>query len=830
MRTLLLIDAHSLIHRAFHALPPLTAPDGKPIQAIYGLANIFLKLWREEKPAYAAACLDRPEPTMRKEKYEAYKAQRPEAPEVLVSQIIEARRFFAEFGIRTFELPGYEADDLIATLAERFRGEPDLRIVILTGDLDTLQLVENKKVVVRTFKKGISETFIYDEDAVYARYGLRPDQLADWKALVGDPSDNVKGVTGIGPKTAGALLKRHGTVEGIFRNLAEEPKIGPKLAGGEAQVGFSKELVTLVRNAPIGDLNLAELAPARDDRRLAAYFGEKGFESLRARLGFAEASSAPRASPKEAGGAADEGLLAAHGMDDAVWVRDVPRTEAEIRAYGSDRVKVGFDLKRMLRECRHAGSELRPPYWDLGVAFWLLDPDLKTYTPSFLVKKFLRRESVGAEETLRALYRYAARKLGEYRLMDMFRDIEMPLVPVLFEMEEWGVCVNRDKLRALAEEMETNLATLARRIYREIGEEFNLNSPQQLGRVLAEKIFPRGAAVLKRTPGGKLSTRAEELAAHKDAHPAIPLILEYREGFKILSTYVRPFGELAVADGKLHTTFVQTGTSTGRLSSQNPNLQNIPRDSRWAKAFREVVEAPPAYRLLACDYSQLELRILAALAEDPKMIAAFERGEDIHRATAAKVFGVPYDAVTPEMRRQAKTLNFGLIYGMGASSFQRASGLSREDALHFIRAYFEEFSRVREWQETVKSHARTFGYVETPTGRRRYLPNIVSGSPRYAAEAERAAVNHPIQGCGADIIKLAMIRVRELIYGRVAWRENIRMILSVHDELLFEVPESMISEAVPAIRDVMEGVFPLRVPLKVDVSSGAHWGALAAIV
>ncbi len=836
MKTLLLIDANSLIHRAFHALPPLTTPDGKPIQAIYGLSSIFLRLWREEKPDYAAALFDRPEPTFRKEKYKEYKAQRPKAPDELISQIIEAHNFFNEFGIKTYEKPGYEADDLIATLAEKFRGWGDVRVVILTGDLDTLQLVEDEKVLVRTFKKGISDTFIYNEKAVHDRYGLRPDQLVDYKALVGDASDNIKGVPGVGPKTASDLLKKFGTLDEVYKNLASDPNIQKKLAGSEEQAEFSKSLVILERRVPIEASDLRELEVRENQENLTSYFKKMGFESLIKRMNGVTAAPVakepPKPSEKESSQASIFSAVQKQPsaktkiQKDAMFlagsVNGIPETEL-----ASPKLKVGFDLKALLKGLWEKKSDLAPPYFDLGVAFWLLDPDFKKYDPQSSFKKFLGREWTGGAEDAESAFAFAEAKLKEHKLEEVFHEIEMPALGILAGMEREGIFLEPARLKELETKIEARLADLTREIYREAGREFNVNSPKQLGEVLFKKLSHRNGEKVGKTPGGQPSTSAENLEALQEKIPLAKLALEYREAFKIQSTYVKPFQELVSPDGRIHTEFIQTGTATGRLSSQNPNLQNVPRESVWADEFRSAFVAPDGFSFVAFDYSQIELRILAALSEDPNMIAAFKRGLDIHQATAARIFDVPLENVRPEMRRLAKTLNFGLIYGMGVSAFAKTSGVGREQALKFVNAYFEEFSKIKLWQEKVRRDARTLGYVQTPTGRRRYLLGIASGVPRVVAEAERAAMNQPIQGLAADIIKLAMIETESALEAK-HWRgKEVKMILSIHDELLFEVRDSMIKEAIPVIREAMERVYELAVPLKTEVSVGKDWGRLA---
>ncbi|MEK7117564.1 MAG: DNA polymerase [Patescibacteria group bacterium] len=847
MKTLLLIDANSLIHRCFHALPPLTAPDGRPTQSLYGISNILLRIFKDEKPEYASALFDRPERTFRKEKYEAYKAQRPKAPDDLVSQIIEARNLFAKFGIKIFEKAGFEADDLIATLAMKFINEKDLKVVILTGDLDTLQLVTNKKLVVRTFRKGISDTFIYDEGAVFDRYGLKPEQLTDYKALVGDQSDNVKGVAGVGPKTAMELLQKYGTLENVYAHLKDNPKAAKKLEGTEKEAEFSKSLVVLKKDVPVDLKEIGELEVNFDQEGAKEYFKNLGFESLVKRVNGEQSDVRRKTLDGEkkisniqhptsnslhfSGQGSIFGNLPMAPMEfkgEEVLVYESEGGGFDSKDYQSLRLKVGFGLKNSIKKLWQKKEDLLPPYYDLGVAFWLLDPEFKNYDPASVFKKFFKKDFNGKGEDFKLALDFAKRKITEYEMEDVFYKIEMPLLRVLAEMENYGVMVDVSKLKILEDKIEKKLELNSKEIYKAAGEEFNINSPQQLSKILFDKLG-LNQKLTKKTAGGAVSTREESLSALKGEHKIIDLILEYREDFKILSTYAKPLQGLLGSDGRIHTEFIQTGTATGRLSSQSPNLQNIPQESIWAKDLRTAFEAPKGFSFLAFDYSQLELRIFAAVAGDPKMTEAFKKGQDIHSLTASKILGIPLDRVTRDDRRLAKTLNFGLVYGMGVSAFSKSSGLKRTQAQDFINTYFREFSKIREWQEETKQEARRLGYVKTLTGRRRYLLGINSLAPYVVAEAERSAINQPLQGLGADIIKMAMIEVDKKIKEKGWESGKLKMILSIHDELLFEVRDDMIQEASEAVKEIMEGVFKLGVPLKVDISSGKDWGNLTKL-
>ncbi len=811
-KRIFLIDANSLIHRAFHALPPLTSPQGAPVQAIYGVASILVRLWREEKPEYAAACFDRPEPTFRKERYTEYKAHRPKAPDELITQIIEVHRLFGVFGIPVYEAAGWEADDCIATAAERLKN--DALVIILTGDLDALQLVEDPNVTVWALKTGISEVMKYNNAAVRARYGLDPKQLPDYKALVGDPSDNVKGVPGIGPKTAAAFLKQFGTLENLFAAAPREEKVRAKLLPYLKEAEFAKMLVTLRKDAPLSIETLDSLKVAANLDAAREYFESLGFKALLKRMGekiVVEDVPTKSTTPIPL---QENKSLPSH----TIILGEIPRNLPA-------GLKVGFELKVILQRAWREGKDIVPPYWDLGVAAWLLDPDAKSFEATTVAKRLLNQFWSGSSEEYEHLFRQEYRLLRESGAQSILETIEMPLMRVLAEMEAKGIVVSKDRLTALLEKVQDRLRILEKEIYVHAGETFNLNSPREVGRILFEKLGIEGGAT---TRTGLRSTREEALLAVKDVHPVVEKILEYREFFKMQSTYLAPLGEHIKEDGRVHTEFVQTGTGTGRLSSRNPNLQNIPQGFIWAKELRGAFVVPEGFSLLACDYTQLELRILAALSGDAELIAAFRRRDDLHRLTAARVLGVPVEKVGDKERRLAKTLNFGLMYGMGARAFAEAAEVKLEEAKKFIAQYFRTFARVKEWQESIKSFARGKGYVQSLTGRRRYLEGIRGGAPRFRAEAERAAINFPIQGLGADIIKLAMICVRDCIQ-REGWEISAAMLLSIHDELLFEIRDDMIAKIAPKLVECMESSYPLAVPLTVKASVGKDWGHLQEI-
>ncbi len=829
MKTLLLIDSHSLIHRAYHALPPMTSPEGTPAQALYGLSSILLKIQKEDKPDYIAALFDRPEPTFRKEKYDDYKAQRPKAADELISQLIEARNLFQAFGVPTFDCPKFEADDLIVTFAKRYAKEKNLRVVILTGDLDTLQIVDGEKIVVKVLKKGVSETLTYNEAAVKERYQLLPKQLLDYKALVGDTSDNVKGVPGIGPKTATDLLLRYGSLEGILKSKDKKDKKAQFIQAHEAEARTSYDLVWLRSDAPIKMPQLEELTCAPDAEVIKKYFEKFGFGSLLRRMGAEEVKKAEpksRISPAATLFSQIPTPTKATSTDEAIYFFS-PDSTATLTELRSKKIKIGFDLKYAIEKIRYTGGEIRQPYFDLGVAFWLTAPDYKAYDAESFFQKFFKRSFQKTEADLVLAKNTLEKKLAEEELTYVFEEIEMPVLDILADMERWGITTNASVLQKVEAKMTKVIEGLEKKIYESAGREFNINSSSQLGEIIFDTLelhLPRSV----KTPGGARSTKAEVLELLKEAHPIIPAILEYRELFKLKTTYTSSLQKHIQSDGRLHTDYIQTGAGTGRLSSAAPNLQNIPRESLWSPEIRTAFEASKGYSLVAFDYSQIELRLLAALSEDEALIRAFREGQDIHTLTASKVFGLTPAEVKPDVRRVAKILNFGLIYGMGPRAFAKTSGFSQSEAVQFIKTYFEAFPRVREFQEKVKEEARTFGYVKTLTGRRRYFPDIHSSGPQFMAAAEREAMNHPLQGLDADINKLAMIKVANWLKEKEYWGNEVKLLLAIHDELLFEIRDDMMSEIVPVIQRLMEESYALSVPLVVQVSSGKNWGSLKA--
>ena len=833
MKTILFIDGHALIHRAFHALPPLSAPDGRPVQALYGLSTILLRIFREMKPDYIAAFLDRPETTFRQEEYGEYKAQRPKAADELVSQIIEARTLFSKFGVATFELPGFEADDLIATATERFGRKKDLQIVIVTGDLDALQLVEGDAIIVEALKTGIRDTVRYNEAAVLARYGIQPAILPDYKALAGDPSDNIPGVPGVGPKTASTLLQKYGSLEEILSHLDQEPKIKEKFIKERENIFLYRRLATMRRDAPLDLPPIETMRLPTFSSDLSEYFQTLGFQSLVARLrGSAAGNGAPgrRAQPEATGLFESATITPSDISRDAIYILDNALALKEEKKIKSTLVKVGVNIKEFLKQAHEAGITVAGPLADIGIGLWLLEPDLRRYDREAIGRRLLKHATIEGENDFAAAYSVLRQNLNKNGLSRVFTEIEMPLVPVLARMEIVGIGVDRAALESLRGDIVQEINTHEEKIRILAGEAINPNSPKQLSRLLFQvlrlPIPPRA-----KTKSGQISTKSDVLDGLRGKHEIIEHLINYRESFKILSTYIDPILKLSAEDGRLHTDFIQTGTATGRLSSREPNMQNIPSSAggaSWGGRLRSVLVPSATRRFLAFDYSQLELRIVASLSNDRVMMSAFKRGEDIHSATAASIFHVARAEVTKEMRRIAKTLNFGVLYGMGADAFAATAKVSRDEARIFIKEYFQTFSGVAKWQEEMREEGRTTGFVRNMNGRLRSVQGINFGKSRIASEMERVAINMPVQSLEADIIKLAMIGVEKWLSAEAGRAARVAMLLTIHDELLLEAAHDIIDETAREVQKIMESAFSLAVPLVVNVKTGNNLADLEA--
>ena len=875
MRKLVLIDSNALVHRAFHALPPLTAPDGRMTNAVYGFTSVLLKMIADLKPDYIAATFDLPGPTFRHEEYESYKATRIKAPDELYEQIPVVKEILAAIGIPIFEKEGFEADDVIGTIAQQSRALPDLQTVIVTGDMDTLQLVHGKKIVVFTLRKGMTDIVTYDESAVRERYGLSPEQVTDYKGLKGDASDNIPGVKGIGEKTAIALIQKFGSVEALYEAL-EGPafvcgkesgvteKLREKLLEQKDSALFSKRLATIILDVPLDfslersdwheHLDLAKLERLCKDlgfyslaKRIPAVLGTVVAESSKQTLDL-DGTTAPlpeAASQRVGPKMMPRGEVAAVSAHieyaairqfcvttdgQTVFELDDPTPERVAEVLAKYQTIVAHGLKPLARLLPDPGMLTAHVIEDSEIGAWLIAPDQRAYD---LERVYYEFTAVALENTpaalpvaiwrLRPLIEEKLRKLN---ILSVYTDIEMPVLPVLATMERLGIRVDTKTIDDMLGVATREVKSLEEKIWKLAGTEFNINSPSQLGEILFTRLNLRGR--VRRTGGGAPSTAAPELEKLRDEHPIIDLILQYRELTKMKTTYIEPFPTLVGTDGRVHTTYNQTGTATGRLSSSDPNLQNIPTRTELGQRFRASFVADSGWKLLSLDYSQLELRLVAHMAQDRAMIEAFRSGDDIHTLTASEVFGLAPAQVTKDMRRQAKVLNFGIIYGMGVLGFARAAGIGRDEAKHFIDEYFIRFSGVSRYIERTKHEAYEHGYVATLLGRRRPIPDITSRIPQLAASAERMAVNHPIQGTGADLMKMAMITVDRHI-RETGLADRVRMLLQVHDELVIEVRSDALEKTAEAVRHIMESVYALDVPLIADAKYGDNWSDMTPL-
>ncbi len=868
MPTLALIDGHSIAYRAFFALPEdLATSSGQVTNAVFGFTRMLIKLLGDHHPEALAVAWDVSRETFRTEQYPEYKAQRTAAPDAFKSQVPLIREVLDSLGVVQIQREGYEADDVIASMAERAI-EDGWRVLAVTGDRDAFQLIDGGLNVVYT-RRGISDVIVADAAYVEERYGIRPDQYVEYAALRGDTSDNLPGVAGVGEKTAAKLIASYGSLEGIYDHLDEQtPKLRENLAAAHDQVFLNRRLMELVRDLDL-DLEPADLQRAEWDRKRAkALFDSLEFYSLWDDLLEVQPGAAPEpveslqaegrmatradlerlatTSPLvvcwvEEGGF--EGLAIADGTDAAVLAaadRLGPLAAALADPAVPKRVHEG---KRMIHRLARHGVELVGIELDTALAGYVLDPASRTYTLDELCQRHLGlelispdRESAGASgqgmldfsegPDLDAAARNAValgllserleQILVEREEWDLYRTVEVPLIEVLARMERAGIGVDREYLEAMGADLRAQLIELESTIHAEAGEPFNVNSTDQLRLVLFDRL---GLPVAKKTSTGKPSTDASVLEKLRDAHPIVDHLLRYRELEKLRSTYVDGYLPLIRSDGRIHTTFNQMVATTGRLSSEEPNLQNIPVRSDLGMTIRRAFVAAEGSTFVVADYSQIELRVLAHMSRDPGLVEAFAGGADIHTATASRVFGVPADLVSPEMRRRSKMINFGLLYGMEAFGLASRLDISRDEAREHMDAYFSQFPQVKEFMDGIVSEARRTGYTATMFGRRRHLPELKSDNFRIRQMGERMALNAPVQGTAADIIKLAMIELDRELTGR---EMATRMLLQIHDELILEAPDDELDQAVALTRSVMEGIVDLAVPLVVDISTGAN--------
>jgi len=863
-RRLFLLDGHSLSYRAFFALPTsLATSSGQVTNAVYGFTSMLIKLLAEERPELIAVAFDVGAPTVRLDKYAEYKAGRPEAPDEFRQQLGLIVEVLETLRIPVLGVEGHEADDVIATLAVR-AAERGMEAVIVTADRDFFQLVR-PGITVLFNVKGISDIRRYDEAAVLERFGLPPERYLDFVALKGDPSDNIPGVPGVGEKTAAKLVREFGSIEELLARTGElKGKLREQIEAARERLLLNKDLARLNTSLEL-DIRPEDCVMGEwDPEAVRRLFTSLEFRSLlerledigrttkpavaQAELDLREAtaaelarllaSDAPKALRLELEGRTVRGAAVSAGGAQAAYAPLGSLRELG-EALAGPAPKWLHDAKDVETAAIAAGTGLGGVAFDTMLAGYLLDPAAGRYEVRELGERYLGTDLLGAVQeeaegqlfggswrvvaaeaaAVALLAPVMAERLEAAGLRRLLEEVELPLSSVLARMQARGIALDVGYLRAMAEEVRAQMAELRARIYELAGEEFNLSSPPQLRTVLYEKL---GLSPGKRTPKGQLSTDASVLEKLRDRHPIVEAILSWRELDKLHSTYLEALPrQVDPADGRVHTTFNQTGAATGRLSSANPNLQNIPARTELGRRIRRAfVPGSPDQLLLVADYSQIELRILAHLAEDEGLRAAFASGQDIHAATAAAVYGLPLDQVDPQTRNRAKAVNYGLAYGMNAYGLASRLEITPEEAQAFIDAYFASFPRIKEYLERQVAKATADGFTETLLGRRRYIPELQSPNPRVRDMGRRMALNAPIQGSAADVFKLGMLRVDRAL---AASDLECHMLLTVHDELVFEVEAARVEEAAALVKAEMEAAYELSVPLRADVGWGPNW-------
>lgn len=858
-KKLMVIDGNSLMHRAYYAIRGLTNRKGLPTNAVYGFTNILLKLLQDYEPDYIGVAFDKKAPTFRHEEYEEYKATRQKTPEDLIIQFDTVKELLKRMNIAIYEIDGYEADDILGTFA-RIAEEKGLRALLVTGDRDALQLVsQNTRVLLIRSRAGTSEVEIFGPEELKNTYGLTPEQVIDLKGLMGDSSDNIPGVPGVGEKTALKLLKQYATLENILENIDEisGKKLKENLTNYREQAILSKKLATIVTNVPI-DIKLEDCCyniPKSEELR--QFLEELEFKSILKKLGFEERAEAKAevTSPEK----------------ETILIKDLKELEDMVNKFASvpfvsmlvggddftiactsDKLyrirlrkdllndgidfgeamqhlrpilenekikKIVYDGKTFMKTLAQYDVKLEGLDFDVFVAAYLLDPTKNKYELKQLGYEYLNMEAsfVDAADLI-ALANAMKKQLEEYGMEKLYYEIEQPLIYVLKDMEETGFKVDKSILQELDVEISRELKALTQKIYDIAGEEFNINSPKQLGSILFEKL---GLPVIKKTKTG-YSTDAQVLEQLKDNHEIIEYIIEYRQLMKLKSTYIDGLMNMInLGDGRIHSSFNQTVTATGRISSAEPNLQNIPVRMEMGRQIRRIfVASDENHVLVDADYSQIELRVLAHISQDARFIDAFLRGEDIHSRTAAEIFGVPIEQVTPEQRDSAKAVNFGIVYGISDFGLAKNLGISRNEAKKYIDSYFSRYPGIKEYMDKVVKQGKEKGYVETLMGRRRKLPELSSRNHNIRSFGERVAMNMPIQGTAADIIKKAM---NDVYYALKERGLRSKLILQVHDELIIDTYLPELEEVKALVKEKMENAIKLDVPLVVDIGVGYSW-------
>ena len=853
----MVIDGNSIINRAFYGVRPLSTRDGTPTNAVYGFLNILFKLLDEEKPDALAVTFDRKAPTFRHKMYEGYKATRHAMPDDLAAQMPILKDVLTAMNIPLYELDGWEADDLLGTMAAK-NTAAGWDTVVVTGDKDSLQLItDHTTVKLVTTRMGQTTTRNMTPQVFREEYGFDPIHIIDLKALMGDSSDNIPGVKGIGEKTAMGLVQMYGSIDHLYDHMPAvctapqtpaKPAMVQKLADGKADAQFSYTLATIRCDAPVDFRPEDAKRKEPDEGALYQLFLKLEFAKLIEKLGLS--ANRGEAAPTQGSFQPPQGepevvdsqerldalmaawkdqetvaVLAGEGLDSVrvenallAWDK-LPGYNGFLRDFFSDPAykKVTHGLKGLWRALLDEGVTPAGFVFDTELAAYLLDPTVGSYDLSKLAISTFNTEATPSPALVQALYQALSPRLAELGLDKLYYDIELPLCPVLAEMERQGVLIDRGALEAYGKMLAQRIADDEQAIYALAGKEFNINSTQQLGKILFEDM---GIPPVKKTKTG-YSTSAEVLEKLRGQVPLVDAVLDYRQYAKLKSTYVEGLSKVIAPDGRIHTSFQNTVTATGRLSSTEPNMQNIPVRTELGAKLRYMLVAPKGWKLVDADYSQIELRLLAHIADDSVMQEAFLSGEDFHAATAAKVFGLAPGEVTGELRRRAKAVNFGMVYGISPFSLSQDIHVSVAEAKEYMDRYFATFHGVRDYMERVVAEAKEQGYVSTLYGRRRWLPELKSSNFNLRSFGERVALNMPIQGTAADLMKLAMIRVRDALL-----REGLegRLVLQVHDELIVECPDSEVEQVKALLEREMTGVAQLKVPLIAEANAGQSWG------
>lgn len=862
MKKLLILDSNSILNRAFYGVRYLSAKDGTPTNAIYGFLNILLKLIKEQKPDYICAAFDVKAPTFRHKQYEGYKAQRKPMPEGLAAQMPLAKDVLRAMGVTILEKEGYEADDIIGTVA-RLCEESEISCFIATGDKDDLQLASDKtKVILTVTKSGYNETIIYDDKAVKEKYHVTPTEFIDVKALMGDPSDNIPGVKGVGEKTAMSLIEKHHSIEYIYENIdgiGLKCAMLQKMKDGREMAFMSKELATINRNTPI-EFNAEECVFDGFENNGELYEILKRLE-LNSIIKKLDLSGGDNVKENEdifkdfSYQVGDKNMISG---DKVTVVLDFDGDNISSAAVGAGNnavvlneqddikelleddsiAKVMFDVKEAIVKL-NGRIDIKNISDDTAIAAYLVDPAKNEYTIEKLaseyfgtviekpeVKQLSLLDDVETDRSeylakcavaLGVLNDRIGDKIKENGQEKLYQEVELPLVTVLAHLEINGFLVDDNQLKEFADKLGEKIDALTNEIYMLAGEEFNINSPKQLGVILFEKLELKP---VKKTKTG-YATNADVLEKLRDKHPIVNFIMEYRQLAKLKSTYCD--GLTAVVNPnthRIHSVFTQTVTVTGRLSSTEPNLQNIPTRTELGREIRKMFVAKDGYVLVDADYSQIELRVLAHIANDETMINAFRNNEDIHAVTASQVLGIPLEDVTKEQRSSAKAVNFGIVYGIGEFSLAQDLHISVKEAKAYIESYLEKYHGVRNYMESIKEQAKKDGYVKTMLNRIRYIPELKSPNYNIRQFGERVALNTPIQGTAADIIKLAMVRVDNRLINEGL---KSKLILQVHDELIVEAHKDEVDKVKQILSEEMQSAMELNVPLKVDMSTGHSW-------